>query len=402
MSDDLNYDADVTQDSFDVTDGAGDIEQTGVTGWDGEVVPYQEDATFTTFEYGPGITFVDSDYNSAWNHAVIDVDGDGAPEVVASVQGEGVIVMVDAEGDGEFEESQFLTYDELQEIQPELADLLSPENGFEVPEAAAFQPVQIDAATTATESPYWFEQAANGLCVPASVAQIVSEYSGVTFESEAEFVELANEYGLFSVGPDGVPGVTAEGALFLMEQAGVPASMIVSADLSVLDSYLDSGHGVVISVDSGEVWHGEGSGSADHALVVEEIDQESGVAILSDPGNPEGNGYTMPLSDFEEAWAAGGNTMIVADQPATGVDGVDTTVFETEPETALRPVPEMAGALTSHGTADGPDLGTDTIGETDIQLHNTPAEVIAAVVRRAPWILLPVAIGIRSLTSRNR
>ncbi len=44
------------------------------------------------------------------------------------------------------------------------------------------------------------------------------------------------------VGADGVPGMTAEGALFLMEQAGVPASLVMSADIAMLDGYVKSGH----------------------------------------------------------------------------------------------------------------------------------------------------------------
>ena len=56
------------------------------------------------------------------------------------------------------------------------------------------------------DSEHWFEQAVNGFCVPASVAQIVSEYTGEHHADEQHFIERANELKVFEVGSNGVPG----------------------------------------------------------------------------------------------------------------------------------------------------------------------------------------------------
>jgi hypothetical protein len=262
-----------------------------------------------------------------------------------------------------------------------------------------YTPVHVDGETTYTGSPYWFEQAANGLCVPASVAQIVSAYTGLPFTDEAAFVELANESGLFWVGPDGVPSMSAEGALFLMEQAGVPASLVVSASIDTLDAYVDAGHGVVLAVSADEVWSGEpGAGAADHALVVTDIDQADGVAVLSDPGHPDGNGFTVPLEVLEEAWAASDNTMIVAEQPApTG------TWTPAETHAAAVDVPAGVGAV-GGGTGVVDEVSVPVgIGELGAaarpELHSTVAETVSWAVQR-PWVLLPVAIAAGRLTAR--
>ena len=40
------------------------------------------------------------------------------------------------------------------------------------------------------------------------------------------FVQLANELGVWQVGPDGVPGLTVEGAAAVLEASGVPAAIV--------------------------------------------------------------------------------------------------------------------------------------------------------------------------------
>lgn len=374
---------------------------------DDEVTPLSEDPSFTGLDYGPSVLLVDSDYSGSWNHASVDVDGDGTPEVLVSVQGDNLALVVDTDGDGLFDHTELVTPEQLAALEPELAALLSEGLALSAPEDATFTPTQVDYDEIAEESPYWFEQAANGLCVPASVAQIIAEYTGVTFDSEAAFVEIANEYGLFMVGPDGVPGMTVEGALFLMEQAGVPASLVMSANIDLLESYVDAGHGVVLFVNSSDIWYGEeGAGAADHALVVTDIDQEAGVAVLSDPGTPEGNALTVPLEVLEDAWVDGDHSMLVAESPAPGAlsEALDANeaaqvgqVSEVADDAVEPSAPPPSAAPVA--VASTSDRLLDSVAPVELSPESAIDKVMHQIVQR-PWILLPVAIAASRLATR--
>ncbi len=63
---------------------------------------------------------------------------------------------------------------------------------------AAVQPVDTVWGDPAEESQYWFNQAETGFCVPASVAQIVSEFTGVKYADESAFVKKAIDMGLLT------------------------------------------------------------------------------------------------------------------------------------------------------------------------------------------------------------
>jgi hypothetical protein len=96
------------------------------------------------------------------------------------------------------------------------------------------------------DSEHWFEQATNGFCVPSSVAQIVSAFTGTHYADEQAFVELANELGVFTVGPDGVPGIGIDGALTLLEGAGVPAHLEIGT-LDSLADHMAADHKIIVA-----------------------------------------------------------------------------------------------------------------------------------------------------------
>jgi hypothetical protein len=338
---------------------------------------------------GEQVVLVDTDHSGAWDHAAVDLDGDGIPEVVLSLQANGVMLLFDTEGDGQFDHSELVALDELAAFDPELYELVTEGLELTAPADAEYVPAEVDYQAVTEENPHWFQQAQNGFCVPASVAQIVASYTGVPFADESAFVELANDLGLWKVGPDGVPGMTMEGGMYLLEHAGVPASVIYSANLDMLEAFEDDGHGIILFVNSSEVW-GEselGPGAADHALVLEDIDRVNGVAILSDPGHPDGSGWTVPLEVLEDAWADSNNQMIVTEQPATP-SVADTPMVATE-------APEVVEAAAGQGftpTVDGQPLD-------GIELHSPIPDAMQWLVQR-PWVLLPIAIGASRLLSR--
>lgn len=190
----------------------------------------------------------------------------------------------------------------------------------------------------------WFYQEVEGYCGPSSVAQVVSEYTGLDIRDPQQLVDRALELGLF---PNGDPsqGMTSANMEILMEDQGIPCHL-ESSSMSDLEEKLSEGYGVIAMVDSGEIWYpGEETvedSTPDHALVVTGIDTERGVVILSDPGHPDGNQLEVPIEQFEDAWSDSGHEMLVADAPDADLadSAVDPTVA------ALAPAPWAIITLT--------------------------------------------------------
>ena len=188
------------------------------------------------------------------------------------------------------------------------------------------------------EAPYWFEQAADGWCGPASVAEIVAQASGSTNlqATELEVVGRAEQLGLLThTGGDvtaGWSGMQPADIATLLQSFGVPAAE-GNGSISDLEQALAGGDRVVAAVDSTTIWDAEGAetvadpGQADHALVVTGIDETQGLVYLNDPGRPGGAETTVSLAVFEQAWHTSGNAMVVAGVPD------DTTQSRSE-ETA--------------------------------------------------------------------
>jgi hypothetical protein len=322
-------------------------------------------------EISPGVRALvaDLDEDGQVDALAVDADGDGVFEMRLVEDGAGgYLAAFDADGDGVFEDEQAVTREELDAQLPGLGEVLDQTFPGAPPVTDGTGEPAGDPGATVQDgrligdpqdaSEHWFEQAANGFCAPASVAQIVSEYSGTHFADESAFVDLANELGVWVVGPDGVPGLTTPGTLELLEATGVPATVITGDGIDTLAGYLDAGHGVMVAVDSGEIWTGEAQedDAADHMVVVAGIDVDRGVVLLSDPGSPEGDLEEVPIETFLDAWADADNEMIVCDEPA--------------PDT---------------GTAPSPSTDPSTVAASGMA-----ATVHGAV--QQPWVLLPVVV----------
>ncbi len=350
-------------------------------------------------DLGNGAYSADTDHNGNPDVLAVDTSGDGTVDVYLTEEGNGKYLMsVDRDGDGTFEDEVSLTRADMEELVPSALEILDPhdaDNG-DVPDRPQPGPETdvdpgqdvdpgTDPADPATDpqdpdggtdypdvvvdgqiigdpvgdSQFWFQQAANGFCLPASVAQIISEYTGVDYTNESTFVEWANQEHLFVVGPDGVPGIQFQDGVALLEKAGVPATLEVG-DLNSLAEDLAEGRGIVLFIDSGEIWEGEATedNAPDHAVVVTGIDTERGTVILSDPGSPDGNLEEVPIETFMDAWADSEYSMIVCDQPAPDTDAL-----------------------------------------TDVQ---TDVAVANALDRSAGWALLPVTLPEAALAPAHR
>lgn len=355
----------------------------------------------------------DTEADTAW----IDLDGDGVADLSVT-EVDGGYLLTDPTG---VESELWLPADELLASNPELVALLDTTFGQNdgvvpsVPEEGEQQWVQDGRLTgdPTGDAQYWFEQAANGFCLPASIAQVVSEYTGMNFTDEQAFVDIANELGAFVVGPDGVPGLTLDSGVAILHEVGIPA-VSGFGDLASLEAHLDAGYSIIVAVDSGELWTGEAQEDlvADHALVVTGIDHERGTVLLSDPGTPGGNLAEYPLGLFENAWADSDHSWILVEQPA-GNFAADVT---PAPQDAMEVV-EPAGDVPQPATVTSEELGDlaqpnpidtedilDSIRNPDLSELGTSDDTViertTAWAVQHPWILIPVALVAGRLLSR--
>lgn len=126
---------------------------------------------------------------------------------------------------------------------------------------------------------------------------------------------------------DPATGTSPENVGKLLEAHGVPCNVYVNANEYNLISELAQGKRVIVGLDSGEIWEGEGvlqdfwekitGGGADHAVVVSGIntaDPDNIKVVLTDSGAGHA-AIEYPLDQFMDAWKDGECTMWVPQNP---------------------------------------------------------------------------------------
>ena len=126
---------------------------------------------------------------------------------------------------------------------------------------------------------------------------------------------------------DPATGTSPENVGKLLEAHGVPCNVYVNANEYNLISELAQGKRVIVGLDSGEIWEGEGvlqdfwekitGGGADHAVVVSGIntaDPDNIKVVLTDSGAGHA-AIEYPLDQFMDAWKDGECTMWVPRDP---------------------------------------------------------------------------------------
>lgn len=322
-------------------------------------------------DQGEGVSTADLDGDGDPEVVAVDHDRNGVPDAAVAQDRDGTYqVALDVDEDSVPDsEVVVLTEEEMRVRMPGTWELLNP--GADPNALPDYPDVVVDGQLIGDpegSASDWFEQARDGFCLPASVTQIVARYTGTDFADESLFVQWANEMKLFVFDSEGTPGVMFEDGLDLLDRAGIPARLEIGSP-ERLAEMLAEGRGVVVAVDSGEIWTGEAveDNTMDHAVVVTGIDAERGVVILSDPGSPEGNLEEVPISTFEDAWADSDYAMIVCDQPAP-MEG------ELGPE-------QVASDQVESGRAADPAI--------DAVVHNPSGWAILPVVIRTVTGLLP-------------
>ncbi|MBP1135057.1 hypothetical protein JOE31_001289 [Arthrobacter sp. PvP023] len=389
----------------------GAAEETG--GTDYESVDLNEDGTidalYVRIDQAVSFVALDSDADTSLDTAYMDLDGDGKVDVLVT-ESDGGYVITDASGNAE---GQWVSREDLMAASPDLVAALDQQLPAEPGgDDTADQPIEPDQGSTGWsvqdgvligdpigDAEYWFEQAENGFCLPASIAQIVSEYTGMPFKDEMVFVDIANEIGAFTVGHDGVPSMSIEKGVEVLNAAGVPAELRFG-DLDILAAELEAGHSVILAVDSGELWTGEAAedNTADHAVVVTGINTERGTVILSDPGRAGGNLAEVPIGLFLNSWADSQNAMIVCDEPpADAVEDSDSdSVQETSAEgQSAEPAQAGAGEVEplKVGPLEAPDAIPAGLPGVSGEVSREPLEATTSIAIQNPWVFLPITLA---------
>lgn len=346
---------------------------------------------------------------------VVSTTGTQQPDLLVTEDGVGGYLMqVDTDGDGAPDTEVDVTRAELEVQFPDLLTFLDAQFAGDGAEHAGIPDTGGDADWTiedgqligdpAGASEHWFEQAANGFCVPASITQIVAAYTGMDLDDESFFVQRANELHLFTVGPDGSPSMTVDGAAALLVDVGIDAH--VESDLTILDleNYLDEGRPVMLAVDADEMWYAEDDAVDDapnHAVVLTGIDPVNGVAIISDPGSPTGNEYTMPISELDRMWEDSGRQAVVVDPPAPEMapEAAQPVVDVDGGPAEAAPVDAVAAAYGAAGAGDGADL-PDMAGAGAAAGAPSPFAGAVDWVVQHPFLVIPVVVAAGALARR--
>ena len=333
----------------------------------------------------------------------LDRDGDGTFEVLGTdTSGDEIadVVQIDLDGDGVVDEAKYDEdydgsidrteeyLDSDQDLEATSADtdgdgvedtFASDTDGDDMLDTFAYDTDgdgEIDAEHTVDdetegdggvhggEEDEWYQaQAVSGQCGPTSFAMILSEHTGETVPY-TDVVDRAVEMGLLEELPDGsYTGMYAQGMEQLMESYGIETD-VEYGDLESLEGYLDEGRDVIVAVDAGELWGTHDSSFADHYLVVTEINEEDGTALLNDPGQPDGASYEVPLDEFVDAWGEGGNEMLVTVE--TGDDHTASAdTFEVPEEEPGAESEEGAGVGASVGEEVGEEVGGEDSGDRE-------------------------------------
>lgn len=180
----------------------------------------------------------------------------------------------------------------------------------------------------------WFFQKYNWYCVPSSITQVIEAQSGQHIHSYALVEKEISQLHLPGTGLD-LPQAQEVLAGF-----NVPSHIVTAGSaetgISDLADYLHEGRSIILAVNASPIWYGSETahnpdGHADHALVVSAVNTQTREVTLSDPGNPNGNEETVPLSVFLDAWSASDYSMLVTDHTAgTEVHQTDVGIKHVE------------------------------------------------------------------------
>lgn len=154
-------------------------------------------------------------------------------------------------------------------------------------------------------------------CAVVAEMSLINQFGIGLTQEQADYISSSN--GWYHPGGGTSPADIGN----MMDMYGIPNHSVQNATLDDLARELQAGHGVIVGLDSDQLWDqgplndlkialckGLGLDSsqfmpADHAVVVTGIDASdpnNPMVILNDSGTPDGQAIHYPLDKFMDAW----------------------------------------------------------------------------------------------------
>ena len=181
------------------------------------------------------------------------------------------------------------------------------------------------------QSSHWIYQSEPDNCAVAAELSIMHQFGVDITQDQANYISAAN--GWYHPGAGGTaPNDIGK----MMDLYNIPNHSCENATVADLARELQQGHGVIVGVDSDQLWDQgplaemkiallKGLGfdtpelmPADHAVVVTGIDTSDPnhpMVILNDSGHPGGAGVAYPLDRVMDAWENGHFYYTATDNP---------------------------------------------------------------------------------------
>lgn len=169
----------------------------------------------------------------------------------------------------------------------------------------------------------WHLQERPDTCAVATQEFILDGLTGVD-HTESELLAVAQANGWYTPGA----GTSMEDMGKILDYYGLSTERHHNATLDDLQQALVNGDGVMVGVDSDEIWTpgldpnepldaypgipGQGADHAVQVIGLDYTDPANPVVVLNDPGHPAGQGEMVPLEAFLEAWEDSGNVLVTA------------------------------------------------------------------------------------------
>ena len=175
----------------------------------------------------------------------------------------------------------------------------------------------------------WILQDSPDNCAVAAETSLINQFIGGGLSlDDASYISSSN--GWYHPGS----GTNAGEIGNMMDLYNIPNHHVMGGTVEQLASELQQGHGIVVGVNSAELWDEgiwndikqffldafklDNINPADHAVVVTGIDMSDPnqpMVIINDSGVPNGEAVKYPLDQFTDAWANSGFYYTATDVP---------------------------------------------------------------------------------------
>ena len=171
---------------------------------------------------------------------------------------------------------------------------------------------------------HWELQNRPDTCAVVAQMMVIEELTGREL-SQDDVVRVAENAGVYV---DGM-GTPQELLGEVIEAYGLKTETINDASISDIESHLNKGEKMIVAVRADDYWNPDAGAldeqlykslglpdpGANHCVEVIGIDRsdpQHPQVIVNDPGHPDGKGMSIPLDQFEDAWANSNNLLVTA------------------------------------------------------------------------------------------